>query len=103
MNEKNVDEIINTSVTQAPEELEKLDGSQTKTVSAPALLLKIAYKYGVSRSEALQEGMLMLLNQNDAFIMSDGTIEGYYREKGKYKEKVTRLMKVISELGEGKK
>lgn len=94
-----MEEITELTVNQ---ELEN-DMSIQRSVTMPILLFRLCKKYGISRSEALEQGALMLLRQNDAFMDSDANLERAYREKpSKYADKVASFTAIIRKLTEGK-
>lgn len=88
-----IDEIVKN-----PEE----DMSIVRSASMPLLLFKMCKKYGLSISECLQEGALMMLNRNDAFKDTDKD-NFIYGSKGVYMEQVKKLTGVINKLTTGEK
>ena len=83
------------------EEVEK-DICLPRTVTLPLLLFRLCKRYNISVSEATQEGALMLLRQNDAFMDSDGELEKVYRSKtGKYKDKVETFANTLNKITTG--
>lgn len=72
-------------------------GSIVVTASCPFLLKKAAEKRGISVSKALQEGILMMLNMNDDFLMSDDEYERSLK-KGMYHEKKKTFVNTITKL-----
>lgn len=85
-------------------ELVERDVSFPRTVTMPLLLYRLCKKYGISISEATQEGALMMLRMNDAFMDNDGSIElAYKAANSKYKDKAQRFVDVINKMSVGSK
>lgn len=77
----------------------KRDLSVARSVTLPAILDGLLIKYGISRSDAMREGALMLLRMNDGFMDSDDDLERAYRAaRSKYRDKLELLTKAISKL-----
>ena len=86
-----------------PDDIEK-DLCIARTVTMPFLMLKLCRKYGISVSEATQEGALMLLRMNESFMESTENLEvAYQNTPSKYKDKVRVFASTIDKIsGSGK-
>ena len=67
-----------------------------KSASIPLVLSKTAQKYNISISEALKEGIYLLLQQKDEFKDSNDNYEVFLREKGIYKQKIRILTNALN-------
>jgi hypothetical protein len=87
-----------SEITEVTEQIEK-DVSLQRTITMPLLLFRLCKKYGISISEATQEGALMLLRMNDSFMDCDGSLEEAYKTApSKYKDKVYTFTSTLRKL-----
>lgn len=80
------------------EELEDLDYAIQKCVTLPNLLFKTAKKYDISLSDAIREGVYLLLNTDENFILSKDRYEETLKSKGKYAAKRDMHFQTIQKL-----
>lgn len=87
------------TISETMHTIEK-DVSLQRSVTMPLLLFKLCKKYNISVSEATQEGALMLLRMNDAFMDSEGSLEETYRNApSKHKDKVQMFTALLNKIG----
>lgn len=75
--------------------LEAGEGTWTTSCSVPYGFKLLCRKYNISPSNALREGILMILNQNDQFPQTD------YEEKlvkGSFVDQKRKFAEIISKL-----
>jgi hypothetical protein len=74
-----------------------------RTVTMPVLMFKLCKKYGISVSEATQEGALMLLRMNESYMESEESLETEYKlANSKYKDKVLVFTSAIAKMSGSK-
>ncbi len=95
MNEINYENVTIKEEQQA--NLEK-DFAIARSVTLPILLFRTAKKYNISLSDAIREGIYLMLQTNDDFLDSDDRYEETLKQKGIYSTKRNAFVSTISKL-----